>query len=150
MTIQKTFERRSVVAYPGLIADIDSTNRAGSAAAEGAILFGAGVFRGTDTEKQCKTSGTLFRGVAVRDQAVAGSENGQYNDKTAVSILEAGAIWVELATTGGPGDALTVELATGEIGTTAVGAGFVAINGVLETTVAVAGDLARIRLNGGK
>lgn len=146
MTVQKTYEKKSAIAYPGLVADIDGANRKVSRVAEVNTEFGLGVFRGTDTENEANTAGTLFLGVAIRDQVAPGSELGQYNAKAVMGILREGPIWVELETAGDPGDALTVDKTSGRIGTNAVAGNYVAINAELDNVVAAPDGLGLIML----
>lgn len=66
-TIQKTYTRKSAVAFPGMIADIDSANRVVSRVAEGAIGFGKAVFMGTNKESQVKPAGVIGTGGYIVD-----------------------------------------------------------------------------------
>ena len=145
MTIQKTYTRKSDVAYPGLLGDIDN-NDVDSFAAEGDVEFGLGVFRGTDPETQAKVAGSDFLGVAVRDHAVSEGYLGKYGDKRVMGVIRRGPVWVELETTGAIGDALTVDITSGRIGTNAVAGNYIAINAILETPATAVDQLVLINL----
>lgn len=146
MTIQKTYTKKSVNAYPGMLGDIDAANRKVARVAEVDLEFGLGAFRGTDKSNEVDVAGTLFLGVAIRDHTAPGSELGQYNAKAVAGILREGPIWVELETAGAPGDVLTVDTTSGRIGTTAADGTHLVINAELDTAVSAPDGLGLVML----
>ena len=71
-----------------------------SFAAEGAVPFGLAVKRGTDPEKQClvvDADTDTFLGVAVKTHTIVQTgDTAQYEDTDTVSVLEQGAVYVEV------------------------------------------------------
>lgn len=95
-----------------------------------------------------KGTDSKFVGIAVRDHAAAGGPSGTYNDEEVAGVMVKGTIWVSLETTGNPGDLLTVDIATGRIGTTAPDATHAKIlNAKLMNVVAATDGLAQIKLS---
>ena len=145
---QTAYSLNAAAALPGMIADIEP-HEIVSKKAEGAFGFGLVVVRGT-ADDQVKLNGTVQFGVSVRDLARENNSSGntQYEDNDVAAVMKKGYIWVEVADTGSPGDALNFVNATGVIGVGAAGAGETDLTGwTLESTVASGGDLGLIRVN---
>ena len=90
------------LAQAGQIADTTSRT-VDSYAAEGVIVFGSAVQRGTDPAKQVAPfAGGVFAGIAVFSHA---EETGQYEDEGSAAVMSSGRIVV---------DTLAVEVEAGE------------------------------------
>jgi len=135
--VQLTYSRDSQPGLAGLIADM-SDRTIDSFAAQGAIDFGWPVARGTDPGKQVVRSGAAnFLGVAVFSQI---EESGVYPDKSTVSVMTSGRVWVVSAETVVPGNVARISA-----GGTFVTAGATAIVGTF-LTAAAAGGLAVVQI----
>lgn len=135
---------------PGLIAHDFGQADIVSRLAEGEILPGIVVSRGTDPDNQVVPGGDATAwGLSVRDVAREVNVDGDpvYDDKDVAAIMRKGYLWVIVADAGVPGDALNYVDATGAIGVGAPEVGETALTEVtLETTVG-AGELAVVRAN---
>ncbi len=151
--VQETYLRNSAIAYVGLVADNNPSERI-SKIAEGAIDFGLAVQRGTDEDVQVKvgggTAGAGFLGISCRvlNQEGALSDAAiKYNDEDMVAILKSGWIYLNITNTGTAGSALNMNDTTGVIKAGAPGAGETAIpGGTLEKTVNIADTIALCRI----
>src|SRR5690606_16951343 len=87
-----------------------------------------------------------FLGITVRERSVRPETPNQFAQYESARIMRKGVIWVEVAGAVKAGEDVTVTLATGALGSTAVGAGIVAIpNARWESSTSGAG-LAKLRL----
>lgn len=87
-----------------------------------------------------------FLGVTVRERSVRPETPDKFAQYETIRIMRRGVIWVDVAAAVKAGEDVTVTLATGVLGTAAVGAGIVAIpNARWESSTAGAG-LAKLRL----
>lgn len=87
-----------------------------------------------------------FLGVTVRERSVRPETPNKFAQYESARIMRKGVIWVEVAAAVKAGEDVTVTLATGVLGTTAVTAGVVAIpNARWDSSTAGAG-LAKLRL----
>jgi hypothetical protein len=148
MSVQTSYAINMDRAYPGLLADLNKNRIISRLAEGGAIPFGTVVSRGT-ADDQCVLGGTDPIGVALRTldrEGDLGTADLEYKEKDAVAVIEDGAVYVSVGSTGSPGDVLKYVNATGAILTGAPGTGETALPGVLEETVAAVDDIARIRL----
>ncbi|QJD54311.1 hypothetical protein [Aminobacter phage Erebus] len=88
-----------------------------------------------------------FLGITVRERSTRPETPDLFARYESARIMREGVIWVEVAVAVAPSDIVTVTLATGVIGKTAVGAGVVAIpNARWESSTGGAG-LAKLRLS---
>jgi hypothetical protein len=121
-------------AFNGMLADL-SDNDIGSFAAESVVAIGRTVCRGTNREKQVVQSttavgqGALVFGVALHDHSREANAQGvvQAADKTAVSVLRRGRVWVQTNDAVVAGSVANLHLATGTFTDEAVGAGIEAL-----------------------
>lgn len=87
-----------------------------------------------------------FLGITVRERSVRPETPNAFAQYESARIMRKGVIWVEVAGAVKAGEDVTVTLATGVLGTAAVGAGVVAIpNARWESSTSGAG-LAKLRL----
>src|SRR5690606_16869272 len=87
-----------------------------------------------------------FLGITVRERSVRPETPNKFAQYESARIMRKGVIWVETGGAVNAGDDVTVTVATGALGTTAVGAGVVAIpNARWESSTSGAG-LAKLRL----
>ena len=120
-----------------------------SRSAEGIIAFGLAVTYGTDPENQCDVVDNVadvFLGVALKQQTIVVPNAGtpQYADKDTVSVLEEGAVWVEVTDDVVAGTAAFVDIANGKF--TDVSALNLAVPGGSFETSAVSGELAVLKI----
>lgn len=88
-----------------------------------------------------------YIGVTVRERSVRPETPNLFAQYESARVMRKGVIWVDVAVAVAPTDIVTVTLASGVIGKTAVGAGVVAIpNARWESTTGGAG-LAKLRLS---
>jgi len=120
-----------------------------SRAAEGAVAFGLAVTYGTDPEKQCEVvdnASDTFLGVALKTHTVvvaAGATPG-YADEDSVSVLEQGAVWVEVTSAVAAGAPAYVDVSNAKF--TDVSTDNLAVpNGSFETS-AESGGLAVLKI----
>jgi len=89
-----------------------------SFAAEGVVPFGLAVKRGTDPEKQCiviSANTETLLGVALKTHTVVQTGDiAQYADTDTVSVLEQGAVYVEVTAAVVAGEAAYVDVANGK------------------------------------
>lgn len=116
------------------------------------IGFGKVVQQGTDVDgciSDLNTSAMTaqsFLGITVRERSTRPETPDVFARYESARIMREGVIWVEVAVAVAPTDIVTVTLATGVIGKTAVGAGIVAIpNARWESSTGGAG-IAKLRL----
>lgn len=99
------------------------------------IGFGKVVQQGADADGVISDLNTIpmtaqtILGITVRDRSVRPETPNAFAQYESARIMREGVIWVMTAATVTPADIVTVTLATGAIGKTAVGAGVVAIPG---------------------
>ena len=87
-----------------------------------------------------------FLGITVRERSVRPETPNKFAQYESARIMRKGVIWVEVAGAVKAGEDVTVTLATGVLGSAAVGAGIVAIpNARWESSTSGAG-LAKLRL----
>ena len=150
MSAQTSYSIKQPKAYVGLIyaqAPHDIVSRDVETVA--GIGFGVAVSRGTNAERQIVAGGSDFLGITIRSLDKEGAANTgaiQWNEKEAAGVLRSGYIWAVCPTGCNPGDAVKYTDATGVIDAGAPGAGETAIANAQWETVAVAGELAVIRI----
>lgn len=120
-----------------------------SRAAEVAVAFGLAVTYGTDPEKQCKlvTADTdVFLGVALKTHTivVAADATPSYAVNDTVSVLEKGAVWVEVTSDVTAGTAAYVDIANAKF--TDVALNNLAVPGGSFETSALSGGLAVLKI----
>lgn len=87
-----------------------------------------------------------YLGITVRERSVRPESLDKFAQYETIRIMRRGVIWVDVAAAVRSGEDVTVTLATGVLGTAAVGAGVVAIpNARWESSTSGAG-LAKLRL----
>lgn len=120
-----------------------------SLAAEGAVPFGVAVKRGTDPEKQCEVIDAdtdTFLGVALHTHTVVTPTGGtpQYADEDTVSIMNAGAVHVEVTSAVAAGAAAYVDVSNGKF--TDVATDNLAVPGGTFLTAAAQNGLAQLEI----
>lgn len=91
-------------------------------------------------------SATTYLGITVRERSVRPETPNKFGQYESARIMRKGVIWVEVGAAVNAGEDATVTLATGVLGTVAVGAGVVAIpNARWDSSTSGAG-LAKLRL----
>lgn len=152
MAVQTTYTETLRPGIAGQIADMtDKTLISRSVADAAGIGFGKVVQVGA-ADNDCTAdldttdlTAQRFLGITVRDRSVADGAN-KYAQYESARIMQKGAVWVDVAVAVAPTDIVTVTLATGVIGKTAVGAGVVAVpNAQWESSTGGAG-VAKLRL----
>lgn len=151
MSVQTTYLRNSPVAYAGLLADNNPSERI-SKTIEGDVGFGLAVQRGTN-DGQAKigggASGAGYLGIAVRhlnEEGALADASIKYEDEDMGDIMKFGWIYLNVTTTGSAGDALNANDTTGVIKAGAPGGGETALAGAtLEEDVASAPAIALCR-----
>lgn len=151
MSVQTTYTRNSPVAYAGLLADNNPSERV-SGIAEAAIGFGLAVQKGT-SDDQVKigggTGGAGYLGISVRhlnEEGALADASLQYDDEEAVDIMKSGWIYLSVGTTGVKGAVLNANDTTGLIEAGAAGAGETLIPGAtLQEAVTSAPAIALCR-----
>lgn len=151
MSVQITYTRNAPVAYAGLVADNNPSERV-SGLSEGEIGYGLAVQRGTNPG-QVKigggAAGAGYLGIATRvlnQEGALADASLKYNDEDAVAILKTGWVYLNVTTTGVVGAALNANDTTGVIKAGAPAAGETALSGAtLEEAVASAPAIALCR-----
>lgn len=152
MSAQTSYARNIPVAYAGLIyalAPHDNISRDVETVA--GIEFGVAVSRGTDKERQAVVGGTDFLGITYRDLGREGAANTgaiKYSEKETAGIMRKGYIWATIPTGGNPGDSIKYNNTTGVLDVGTAGVGETQLDGAQLDTVAAAGELGVIRLDG--
>lgn len=152
MSVQTTYTRNSPVAYAGLVADNNPSERI-SGIAEGEIGYGLAVQQGTNPN-QAKvgggTAGAGYLGFSVRvlnQEGALADASLKYNDEDSLTILKSGWIYLKITNTGSKGDALNMNDTTGVLKAGAPGAGETAVpGGTLQEAVASANTIALCRI----
>jgi len=152
--VQETYSENIRPAVAGAQADMTpSTILSRTVEPADGIGFGVVVQQG-DNDKGCTDdltdmTATSYVGITVIDRgvpALVGGDADTYRQYDSARVMTKGTIWVATDGAVAAGDDVTVTLATGALGTAAVGAGVVAIpNARWETSTTGAG-LAVIRL----
>ncbi|MFY0735625.1 structural cement protein Gp24 [Aurantimonas sp. NFXS3] len=151
MAVQSTYNETMDAARAGMRANmepVDLISRTVETAA--GVGFGKVVQQGT-ADKGCKSDLTgmtaqTYVGITMRERGVRPETPNAFAQYESALIMRKGVIWVEVAVAVTPADIVTVTLASGVIGKTAVGAGVVAIpNARWESSTSGAG-LAMLRL----
>lgn len=151
MAVQSTYNDTMDAARAGMRANmepVDLISRTVETAA--GVGFGKVVQQGT-ADKGCKSDLTgmtaqTYVGITMRERGVRPETPNTFAQYESALIMRKGVIWVEVAVAVTPADIVTVTLASGVIGKTAVGAGVVAIpNARWESSTSGAG-LAMLRL----
>lgn len=155
MAVQTSYSETIGTARAGMIANEEPCVLISRTVADAAgIAFGKVVMEAaTDGSKDGLCSATLtsldasnFLGVTVRERSVRPETPNKFAQYESARIMRKGVIWVETGGAVNAGDDVTVTVATGALGTTAVGAGIVAIpNARWESSTSGAG-LAKLRL----
>lgn len=116
------------------------------------IGFGKVVQQGTDADgciSDLNTSAMTaqtYLGVTVRERSVRPETPDLFAQYESARIMREGVIWVTVAVAVAPSDIVTVTLATGVIGKTAVGAGVVAIPNARWESITSGAGIAKLRL----
>lgn len=151
MAVQSTYNETMDAARAGMRANmepVDLISRTVETAA--GVGFGKVVQQGT-ADKGCKSdlsgmTAQTYVGITMRERGVRPETPNAFAQYESALIMRKGVIWVEVAVAVTPADIVTVTLASGVIGKTAVGAGVVAIpNARWESSTSGAG-LAVLRL----
>lgn len=151
MAVQSTYNETMDAARAGMRANmepVDLISRTVETAA--GVGFGKVVQQGT-ADKGCKSdlsgmTAQTYLGITMRERGVRPETPNAFAQYESALIMRKGVIWVEVAVAVTPADIVTVTLASGVIGKTAVGAGVVAIpNARWESSTSGAG-LAMLRL----
>ncbi|MCW7544898.1 DUF2190 domain-containing protein [Aurantimonas litoralis] len=151
MAVQSTYNETMDAARAGMRANmepVDLISRTVETAA--GVGFGKVVQQGT-ADKGCKSdlsgmTAQTYVGITMRERGVRPETPNAFAQYESALIMRKGVIWVEVAVAVTPADIVTVTLASGVIGKTAVGAGVVAIpNARWESSTSGAG-LAMLRL----
>jgi len=151
MAVQATYNETMDAARAGMRANmepVDLISRTVETAA--GVGFGKVVQQGT-ADKGCKSdlsgmTAQTYVGITMRERGVRPETPNAFAQYESALIMRKGVIWVEVAVAVTPADIVTVTLASGVIGKTAVGAGVVAIpNARWESSTSGAG-LAMLRL----
>ncbi|MDE0922389.1 structural cement protein Gp24 [Aurantimonas coralicida] len=151
MAVQSTYNETMDTARAGMRANmepVDLISRTVETAA--GVGFGKVVQQGT-ADKGCKSdlsgmTAQTYVGITMRERGVRPETPNAFAQYESALIMRKGVIWVEVAVAVTPADIVTVTLASGVIGKTAVGAGVVAIpNARWESSTSGAG-LAMLRL----
>ena len=151
MAVQSTYNETMDAARAGMRANmepVDLISRTVETAA--GVGFGKVVQQGT-ADKGCKSdlsgmTAQTYLGITMRERGARPETPNAFAQYESALIMRKGVIWVEVAVAVTPADIVTVTLASGVIGKTAVGAGVVAIpNARWESSTSGAG-LAMLRL----
>jgi hypothetical protein len=151
MAVQSTYNETMDAARAGMRANmepVDLISRTVETAA--GVGFGKVVQQG-GADKGCKSdlsgmTAQTYVGITMRERGVRPETPNAFAQYESALIMRKGVIWVEVAVAVTPADIVTVTLASGVIGKTAVGAGVVAIpNARWESSTSGAG-LAMLRL----
>lgn len=155
MAVQTSYSETIGAARAGQIANEEPVVLISRTVADAdGIGFGVVVMEAaTDGSKDGMCTATLtsldaytFLGITVRERSVRPETPNKFAQYESARIMRKGVIWVEVAGAVSAGEDVTVTLATGVLGSTAVGAGIVAIpNARWESSTSGAG-LAKLRL----
>jgi hypothetical protein len=151
MSVQTSYDRYTGVAYPGLVADNNPSERV-SGIGEGEIGLGLAVQQGTNPD-QVKIGGGVagagYLGISTRvlnQEGALADASLKYNDEDMVAIFKMGYIYLNVTTTGVKGAALNANDTTGVIKAGAPGGGETALAGAtLEEAVTSAPAIALCR-----
>lgn len=151
--VQSTYTETMRAAVAGMIANEEPVKLISRNVETAAgIGFGKVVQQGVDVDgciSDLNTSAMTaqtYLGVTVRERSVRPETPDLFAQYESARIMREGVIWVPVAVAVAPSDIVTVTLATGVIGKTAVGAGVVAIpNARWESSTSGAG-IAKLRL----
>jgi hypothetical protein len=151
--MQNVYNQYMTAGEAGLLADTGFTDKV-SYAAEGAVPFGAAIALGTNPERQGKVaaSGAAVIGIAIRaanlEQPVGGGAP-SYADKSMVSVLKRGRIWVKTNDAVAAGSTANLVLANGTFTDASVAAGIEALTqvSVKFVTGTTAAGLAIVEVN---
>lgn len=142
--MQTNYGRKQNQANIGMIADNRLTH-CDSYCAEGAILFGAPVQRGTNPVEQVKqlTTGGTFFGFAPLTASIISDG---YADKDSVSVMRKGALWCPATVALSPSDTIYWDVANKKV--TNVSAGNIALTGavVVDYDAGISGVKVEINL----
>lgn len=151
MSVQTEYTRNSAIAYAGLVADNNPTERV-SGIGEGEIGYGLAVQQGTNQD-QVKIGGGAtgigYLGIAMRvlnQEGALADAALKYNDEDMVALFKSGYIYLNVTTTGVKGAVLNANDTTGVIKAGAAGGGETLLAGAtLEEAVASAPAIALCR-----
>src|SRR5690606_30911647 len=149
MSVQDIYNATMSAAREGMIANTEPKTLI-SRTVETAAGIGLGLpaAQGTDDNGVIATASATaaILGITVRERSVRPETPNKFAQYESARIMTKGVIWVEVAGAVSAGEDVTVTLATGALGSTAVGAGIVAIpNARWESSTSGAG-LAKLRL----
>lgn len=152
--VQSTYTENMRPAVAGMIANEEPVKLISrNVETPGGIGFGKVVQQGADVDgciSDLNTSAMTaqtYLGVTVRERSVRPETPNSFGRYESARIMREGVIWVEVAVAVSPSDIVTVTLATGVIGKSAVAAGVIAIpNARWESTTTGAG-LVKLRLS---
>lgn len=153
-SVQSSYSQTMRPAVEGMIANTEPTKLISrNVETVAGIGFGKVVQQGADADgciSDLNTSAMTaqtYLGITVRERSVRPETPNLFARYESARIMREGVIWVLAGAAVSPSDIVTVTLATGVIGKTAVGAGVVAIpNARWESTTSGAG-LAKLRLS---
>ncbi|MGL5686026.1 MAG: structural cement protein Gp24 [Vagococcus fluvialis] len=129
MSIKETDIRKAGMLAYGL----STWNKYDYKYSEEAIVFGAGVMRGTDKENQCKnmlTAGQFLGVAAFKNVEISAAR--QYEAQETVEVITSGKVWVQVAAAVTAGDRAACGL-TGKFAKTGTSS-YDDIDGVFETS----------------
>lgn len=147
--MQTAYNQYMAAGLPGLIADVQFQNNVESKDLETATATpGIVVSRGTDKARQVVVGGTSPLGILVRDGAHENNASGNlvYAAKETVGVITAGKVYVNIANTGNPGDAIFYTNATGVISVGTASTGQTQLRGCLDSLVSTPGALGVVKL----
>lgn len=151
MSVQTTYTRNSPVAYAGLLADNNPSDRV-SGIAEGDIGYGLAVQKGTSDEQVAiggGAAGVGYGGISIRvlnNEGALADASLKYKDEDMVGVMKSGYIYLNVTTTGAKNAVLNANDTTGVIKAGAAGGGETLIPGAtLEEAVASAPAIALCR-----
>lgn len=151
MPVQTTYTENMRVAVAGMIANMEPvTLISRNVETAAGIGFGKVVQQGTRDEG-CIVDLTGFDadkylGITVRERSVRPETPDLFAQYESARIMRKGVIWVTVAAAVTAGTDVTVTTATGVLGSTAVGAGVVAIPGARWESSTAGAGLAKVRL----
>lgn len=156
-SVQSTYSETMGVARAGMIANEEPVTLISRTIIDAAgVGFGKVVQEAAaDGSKDEQCTGDLntaamdafkFLGVTVRERSVRPESPDKFAQYETIRIMRRGVIWVDVGAAVKAGEDVTVTLATGVLGTAAVGAGIVAIPSARWESSTTGAGLAKLRL----
>lgn len=152
-SVQSSYSMGIRAAVLGMIANTETTKlMSRTVETVAGIGFGKVVQQGADPDGCISDLNTIamtaqtFLGITVRERSVRPETPDLFARYESARIMREGVIWVQAGAAVSPSDIVTVTLATGVIGKTAVGAGVVAIPAARWESTTTGAGLAKLRL----